>query len=117
VIALAVDENFDHHVLRALVRRVPDLDFCTVQQAGLAGANDLAVLEWAAREGRVLLTHDVRTVTKFAYERIERGDIVPGVIEVPSRASVSDVLDDLELVITCATDDDLRDRVLFVPLR
>lgn len=70
VIALAVDENFDHQFLRALVRRVPALDFRTVQQAGLAGADDPAVLARAAREGRVLLTHDVKTVTKFAYERV-----------------------------------------------
>jgi hypothetical protein len=25
VIALAIDDNFDHHILRALLRRVPDL--------------------------------------------------------------------------------------------
>ena len=74
MIALAIDENFDHHVLRALVRRIPTLDFRTVQEAGLAGADDPAVLEWAARERRVLLTHDVRTITKFAYERVERGE-------------------------------------------
>lgn len=117
MIALAVDENFDHHILRALVRRVPALDFRTVQEAGLAGADDPAVLEWAASEGRVLLTHDVKTVTKFAYERVERGESMPGVIEVPSRASVSDVLDDLELLVVCAAEDDLRDRVRFVPLR
>lgn len=117
MIALAIDENFDHHVLRALVRRIPTLDFRTVQEAGLAGADDPAVLEWAARERRVLLTHDVRTITKFAYERVERGETMPGVIEVPSRASITDVLEDLELVILCATEDDLRDRVRFVPLR
>lgn len=58
-----MDENFDHHILRALVRRVPDLDFRTIQGQAMLGAEDPQVLAWAAAEDRVLLTHDVRTVT------------------------------------------------------
>ena len=34
MIPLAVDENFDHHILRALLRRLPDLHVCTVAAAG-----------------------------------------------------------------------------------
>jgi Domain of unknown function (DUF5615) len=117
VIRVAIDENFDHHILRALHRRVPDLDFRTVHAQGLNGAGDPEVLAWAADEVRVLLTHDVNTVTRFAYERVERGQSMPGVIEVPSAASVADVLDDLVVVITCAMPEDCRDRVLYVPLR
>ena len=117
MIRVAIDENFDHHILRALHRRVPDLDFRTVQAQGLNGADDRAVLAWAASEGRVLLSHDVNTVTRFAYERVERGESMPGVVEVPSAASVADVLDDLVVVITCAMPEDCHDRVLYVPLR
>lgn len=116
MIALAVDENFDRHILRALLRRVPDVDALTLQAAGLAGADDPTVLEWAAREDRVLLTHDVHTVTRFAYERVARGDAMPGVIEVRARAAISDVLADLILVVTCSTPDDWRNQVRYVPL-
>jgi predicted nuclease of predicted toxin-antitoxin system len=35
----------------------------------LADAGDPEVLAWAASEGRVVLTHDVRTMTRFAYDR------------------------------------------------
>jgi predicted nuclease of predicted toxin-antitoxin system len=117
MIALAVDENFDHHILRALLRRVSGLDARMVSTAGLAGADDPTVLEWAAREGRVLLTHDVRTMTRFAYERVARGEPMPGVIEVLTRAPIGDVLNDLLLVLECSTLDDFRDRVFYVPLR
>ena len=37
---------------------------------------------WAAREGRVLLTHDVATMTRYAYERVQTGKLMPGVFEV-----------------------------------
>jgi predicted nuclease of predicted toxin-antitoxin system len=115
VVALGVDENFDHHILRALLRRVPNLDARTVTSAGLSGADDPTVLEWAAREGRVLLTHDVRTMTRFAYERVARGESMPGVIEVRARAPIAEVLDDLLLVVNCSVAGDFRDRVFYVP--
>jgi hypothetical protein len=41
VIRLAIDENFDHHILRALMRRVPNLDSRAVMDAGLAVHRDL----------------------------------------------------------------------------
>lgn len=116
MIALAIDENFDHHILRALLRRVPELDVKTVQQASLHGASDPDVLAWAASEGRVLLTHDVQTVTRFAYERVERGEPMPGVIEIPSRATVTEILDDLVLVVTCSVAADCNDQVVYLPL-
>jgi predicted nuclease of predicted toxin-antitoxin system len=95
LIRIALDENFDQHILRALLRRVPDLDFRAVQSEAMRGAEDPEVLAWAALEDRVLLTHDVRTVTRFAYERVARGDPMPGVIEIPSKATVGEVLEDM----------------------
>jgi hypothetical protein len=117
VIRLAIDENFDHHILRAMMRRVPNLDARTVMDAALTGADDPTVLEWAAREKRVLLTHDVRTMTRFAYERVDREEAMPGVIEVLARAAIGEVVEDLVLVVQCSEPEDLRDRVLYVPLR
>jgi predicted nuclease of predicted toxin-antitoxin system len=58
VIKLASDENFDADIVRGLLRRVPDLDIESVQDANLSGSSDPTILAWAARENRVLLTHD-----------------------------------------------------------
>jgi hypothetical protein len=52
------DENFNNDLLRALVRRLPDLDIVRVQDTSVAGADDPMPLASAAREGRILLTHD-----------------------------------------------------------
>lgn len=64
MLKLATDENFNNNILRGLLRRRPDLDIIRVQDAGLSGADDPTVLDWAANEGRVLLTHDAATITK-----------------------------------------------------
>lgn len=63
MLRFAADENFNNDIVRGLRRRKPNLDVVRVQEAGLSGAVDPDVLEWAAREGRVLLTHDVRHST------------------------------------------------------
>ncbi len=85
MLRFAVDENFNNDILRGLLRRKPELDIVRVQDISLSGADDSTVLEWAARDGRVLLTHDVTTITHYAYERIQAGQPMPGVFEV-SRA-------------------------------
>ena len=85
MLRLAADENFNNDIVRGLLRRKPDLDIVRVQDVGLSGSNDASVLEWAAQENRVLLTHDVTTLTSFAYDRVRAGLPMPGVFEV-SRA-------------------------------
>lgn len=70
MLRLASGENFNNDIVRGLFRRRPDVDIVRVQDVGLSGADDARVLEWAAQEGRVLLTHDVSTMTRYAYERV-----------------------------------------------
>ena len=86
------DENFDNDILRGVLRRNPQIDIVRVQDIGLAGAEDPDVLARAAEEGRVLLTHDVRTITAFAYERVEHGLKMPGVFEAAKDAAPADHL-------------------------
>jgi predicted nuclease of predicted toxin-antitoxin system len=61
---LAADASLDGPLYRALRRRLPDLDIVHVQDVGLRTASDPDILEWSAREGRVLLTHDRRTMSR-----------------------------------------------------
>ena len=82
MLKLACDENLNNNILRGLFRKRSDLDIVRIQDAGLIGADDPTVLEWAARENRVLLTHDVATITRYAYERLDAGHAMPGVFEI-----------------------------------
>jgi len=77
-----VDEDFDNDILRGVLRKVPGLDIVRVQDVGLSGAKDPEVLEWAAQAGRVLLTHDVSTMTTHAGARVNSGSAMPGVFTV-----------------------------------
>jgi predicted nuclease of predicted toxin-antitoxin system len=89
------DENFNNDVLRGVLRRNPDLDIVRVQDVGLQGLDDPTILEWAANEGRILLTHDVETMTNYAYERVTATKAMPGVFEIKRSLPLREVIEDL----------------------
>jgi hypothetical protein len=115
-VRLLTDENFNGTILRGLIRRLPNLDVVRVQDVGMRNADDPVILEWAANENRILLTHDVATITFYAYERINRGLFMAGVIEVIATAPIGQILEDLELLILCSEPGEYSNRVIFVPL-
>lgn len=80
-VKMLVDEDFDNTIVRGLFRRNLILDMVRVQDIGLSGKDDPTILEWAAQEGRVLLTHDVATITRYAYER--SNPVEPSPINLP----------------------------------
>ncbi len=116
MIRLAVDENFNGRIVDGVRRNNPDLDLVRVQDVGLRGADDPTILEWAAREGRVLLTHDVETMTRYAYDRVRRGESMPGVMEVGDRLPIRSVIEDILLLAECSNEDEWEGRVDFFPL-
>lgn len=88
-----------------------------MQDVGLIGAGDPTVLAWAADEGRVVLTHDVATMTRYAYERTAAGLPMPGLVEVAGSAQLKVVLDELLLLALASEDGEWEGQVLYVPLR
>jgi hypothetical protein len=117
MIRFAADEDFDADIVRALCRRLLGVDIARVQDAGLGGADDPTVLAWAASEERVLLTHDVSTMTRHALDRVGLGQPMPGVIAVHQRLPIARVIDDLVLVATCSEPQDWAASLHFLPLR
>lgn len=114
-VRLLTDENFNGAILRGLIRRLPELDIVRVQDVGLMNADDPDILEWAANEGRILLTHDVATITMYAYERVNQGLPMIGVVEVIATAPIGRIINDLELFILCSQPEDYENQVLFIP--
>jgi hypothetical protein len=96
------DEDFDHDILRGVLRQLPHLDIVRAQDVGLSGAIDPIVLEWAAQAGRILLTHDVSTMTGHAYARVTGDMPMPGVFAVSQLAPISQVIEDLVLLAECS---------------
>jgi hypothetical protein len=116
VLLLAADEDFNNRILRGVRRRNQYVDIVRVQDAGLSGAKDPKVLEWAAEEGRVLFTHDVNTMTACAYQRAKDGQPMPGLFAVPRDVPIGVVIEDMLLIAECSSEDDWEGRVDYLPL-
>lgn len=117
MLRLAADENFDNDLVRGLLRRRPELDIVRVQDVGLSGESDPVILEWASRENRILLTHDVSTITYYAYERVESGQSMPGVVEVNRSVPAGVVIEDILLLAELSLDHEWEGQVIYLPLR
>lgn len=117
ILRFAADENFNNHVVRGLFRKLSELDIVRVQDVGLAGADDDTVLRWAAENERILLTHDVTTLTFIATERIEQGLAMPGVIVAARRLAVGLVIEDLVLIAECNIPGEWDGKIVHLPLR
>jgi hypothetical protein len=110
------DENFHFRIVLGMLRREPSLDIVRVQDVGLMSADDSQVLQWAADEDRILLSHDVRTITHFAYERVRRGLPMPGVFEVNLNYPMERLIDELLVVAECSSEDEWEGQVRYIPL-
>jgi predicted nuclease of predicted toxin-antitoxin system len=116
MIRFLLDENFNGKIARGLRARQPDVDMIRVQDTPLLGAEDPDILDWAAQEGRVLLTHDIETMTKYANTRLEQGQPIAGVIFVRDTLPIAQVIEDLLVVLGATDSADWENRTTFLPL-
>jgi hypothetical protein len=116
MLRLLFDENFNHDILRGVTLQLPDPELLTVQDAKRRKTPDPNLLAWAADEGRIMVTHDVNTMTKFAYDRVKAGEVMPGVFVVPDLMDIGDAIEQLVLLITCSDPSEWENRVLFLPM-
>jgi hypothetical protein len=61
-IRFQADADLKKAIVTVVKRQGPTIDFQTAQAAGLEAVDDLAVRAIAAREGRILVSHDRRTM-------------------------------------------------------
>ena len=117
MVRFLADENFNNQIVRGILRQNPDIDIVRVQDVDLSGANDPTVLAWAAEKGRIVLTHDVATMTTFAYQRIQAELFMPGLFEVSRRVPVGLAIEEIILIAECSIEGEWEGQVRFLPLR
>lgn len=116
MLRLLIDENVKYSILRGLRRRLAALDFLLVRDTVLRGAPDVQLLQWAAQEDRVILTHDAETMTRDAIHLVQTGQQMAGVILVPQKLSIGAAINDLEIVLECQSPAEARNCVTYLPL-
>jgi hypothetical protein len=110
------EEDFDNRILRAFRRTEHALDCVRVQDVGLSGEDDDAVLQFAAESARVVLTRDVSTMPEAAYRRVTQLLPMPGLIVVSNRLALGRVIDELLFIARDSEANEWHGQVLYLPL-
>ncbi|MCI0704272.1 MAG: DUF5615 family PIN-like protein [Planctomycetia bacterium] len=116
MVRLLSDENFNGRIVRGLFHQRPGIDLVRVQDVGLSGVDDLAVLEWAAQNDRIVLTHDRNTMVGFAFNRVVAGQPMPGLFMVDDLAAIGQIINDLLLIDDTTEHAEWANRVEYLPL-
>lgn len=109
------DVNLNELILRAACRREPALDFHTAEAASLGGLPDPKVLERAAEEGRILVTHDLQAMPRHfaAFITIQQS---AGLLLVPQSLPIAAVVHDLLLIWSTMAAEEWINLMWYLPL-
>jgi Domain of unknown function (DUF5615) len=98
--------------------REPAIDILDVKTAGLRGMADADLLELAAQQGRILITHDRRTMTRHFRQRLAAGTSnCPGLFVVPQRSPIGEIVESLLLGHLASEAEDGHDKIVYLPFR
>ena len=116
MLRILIDQDFDHDILRGLIRRLPALDFETALSVDLNQVEDQDLLLWAAANQRILLTHDRKTMPRHFGALLTQNEMLAGVIVVPRRLSIGQAIDELEIMISCSAMTEWQNIIKILPL-
>jgi predicted nuclease of predicted toxin-antitoxin system len=109
------DADLNQAIVAGLLEREPALDFMTAAEADLRGRADPEVLEFAASQGRILVSHDTSTMPVHFSERMRSGGASPEVLLVRQRASVGQIVDALLMVWSDSSAGDWAGQIHYLP--
>ena len=114
-IRFQADADLNQIIVRATLRLEPAIDFQTAHVAGLAGLDDPGVLQRAAQEGRVLVSHDRKTMPGHFGQFIVTRES-PGILIVSQKMPVAQVAKDLFLIWYASEPEEWINRIRSLPL-
>jgi len=110
------DADLNHAIVRGLTRREPTVDFRSAHRpTSLEGMQDMDVLAFAAREERLLVSHDVRTMPRHFREFVT-DRVSPGVFLIAQRLPVGNAVEELLLIWAASDQSEWENQLTYVPL-
>ena len=112
------DEDVRTGIIQGLRSREPAIDILDVKTSGLRGMKDPALLELAAQQGRIMISHDRETMTQHFRDRLSAGKATPGVFIVPQQpGAIGAIIDSLLLVWSASDAEEWRNQIAYLPFR
>ncbi|MBI3653226.1 MAG: DUF5615 family PIN-like protein [Acidobacteria bacterium] len=114
-IRFQADADLKQTIVRAILRREPGMDFQTAVAGGLSGLTDPEVLAVAARERRILVSHDKRTMP-YHFSEFIKGQSSPGLLIIPQQIRIAVAVEELLLIWSDSEAEEWVNRICQLPL-
>jgi predicted nuclease of predicted toxin-antitoxin system len=114
-IKFLADENLRRAIVLGLRRREPSANFVQAYEARARGKDDLTVLQIAAEQNRILVSHDVRTLPRHFRHFITR-QASPGVFLILQNLPLSTAIEQLSLIWLASEAEEWVNQIRFLPL-
>lgn len=114
-IRFQADADLNQIIVKATLRLEPTIDFQTATAAGLSGVDDPEVLRLAMDQGRILVSHDRKTMPTHFGEFVQSQES-PGIIILSQRIPVAQVAADLLLIWAASTPEEWVNQIRTLPL-
>ena len=112
-----VDHDLNEQIVVGVLRGAPAAEFRRVRELGFATRNDAFLLDYAAGQGLIIVSHDVNTKPAAAYERLGDGRAVAGLFMVQQTYPVGPIIDQLLLIWSAIEQEEWANHVVFLPMR
>lgn len=114
-IRFQADADLNQIIVKATLRLEPSIDFQTAHAARLAGLDDPDVLQLVAEQGRILVSHDRKTML-LHFGHFIATESSPGILIVSHKLPVAQVAEELFLIWSASEPDDWISRIRSLPL-
>jgi hypothetical protein len=114
-IKFLADEDLRRAIVVGVRRQEPSVSFLHAFDVGAAGKDDRAVLRIAANEGRVLVSHDFRTMPRHFRQFIAEQPS-PGLILIPQKLKLRLAIEELLIIWLASEAEDWINQVCYLPL-
>jgi Domain of unknown function (DUF5615) len=115
LIRFQADADLHRGIVLSARRREPSIDFTLATEVAIVGLADPQVLEIAAQQGRILVTHDRRTMPGHFRDRLTGGASSPGVFIVSQFEPVGSVVEVLLMVWAASDPADWHNQIRHLP--
>lgn len=109
------DENLSRRFVNALKRHNTTINIVRVQDVGLLGMDDTAVLNWAAENNYVLITKDRATIPPLVAQRLAEDIPSPHILIIRPNAQLNAILSMIEAIVTYDLHADWQYPVRWIP--
>ncbi len=113
-IRFQADNDLNKAIVRAVVRQERGVDFRSAQTARLDRVPDPEVLQSAATNGRVLVSHDFHTMPAHFQKFVEEA-WSPGVFLIPQDLPVARAVQSLLLIWAATEAEEWENRLCLIP--